>query len=157
MIEKIKTWIRQILLSNATPTEVSEALALGVFIGFTPTVGFHTWMALGLAVLFKKNKLVTIVGAYITNPITLIPIFYACFRLGEWIMGYDEPVGFSKTLFLHPFSLGAKILIPLWVGSLIVGLVSSIATYYLTLFLYKRFAARIAAYRKAHDDAQRRS
>ena len=152
MIKKFNHWIKQILLSNATPQEIAESLALGVFIGFTPTVGFHTWIALGLAVLFKKNKIATLVGAYVTNPFTLIPIFYFCFRFGEWILGYEEPAGFTKALFLHPFSLGGKILIPLWVGSLIMGLVSTVLTYYLSLFFLNRFSARIAAYRKAHHD-----
>lgn len=149
-MKKIKAWIRSILLSNAGPKEISEALALGVFIAFIPIIGIHTWLALGLAFLLKKNKVAVLVGVYVSNPITVLPILYACFELGQWMLGYDEPIGFHKDLFLNPYALGEKILVPLWAGSLVAGIVSTIATYYGTRFLYNRFADKIAAYRHAH-------
>lgn len=150
MLTAFKTKFKALLLSKVSPKEVSEAFALGVFISLTPTLGLHTWLALGLAALLKKNKLATLLGAYLTNPLTAIPVFYFNFRLGEWMLSYEEPAAFTKDVLLNPFSLGEKVLVPLWAGSLVVALVGSVVAYYLTLFLYRAFAVKLAEYRRRH-------
>ncbi|MEZ4263007.1 MAG: DUF2062 domain-containing protein [Polyangiaceae bacterium] len=56
---------------RAEPREIGWAVALGVFAGCTPAVGFHGGLALLLATIFKKNRLFCWIGSRIANAITL--------------------------------------------------------------------------------------
>ena len=47
------------------------AVAIGAFAGCTPAVGFHGWIAVGLATLFRKNRLFAWLGARISNMVML--------------------------------------------------------------------------------------
>lgn len=153
MLDRLKLLFRKLLLSNASPEELSSALALGVFITFTPTVGFHTWIALGLATLLKKNKIATLLGAHLNNPLTLIPVFYFNFQLGEWILGESQKITMSRDLLFHPFSMGTQLLVPLWVGSLIVAIGSALLAYYLSRLLFRIFKNELHHYREKHRHA----
>lgn len=150
MLKKFKTILRALLLSNATPREVSEGFAIGTFIAFTPTLGFHTWIALGLATLLKKNKIATLIGAYLTNPITVIPVFYFNFRLGEYLIGRDQAMAFNHEILLNIAQLGSNILIPLWIGSLAVAIPTTVVSYYLSLKLYPRIIQKFRKHPISH-------
>ncbi len=58
-----------------TPHRISIAFALGIFIGMSPLFGIHTLLGLAAAHILRLNRLVTIVGVYVTNPWTIIPIY----------------------------------------------------------------------------------
>ena len=55
-------------------------------IAFLPLVGFQTAIAIGLAALFRANKAVCVPIVWITNPLTLVPIYGGCLALGGWIL-----------------------------------------------------------------------
>jgi uncharacterized protein len=48
---------------HSTPWEVGWSVAIGVFCGCTPFIGFHMWMALGLATVFRLNRLWAFLGS----------------------------------------------------------------------------------------------
>ena len=78
------------LLGRAeTPERVAAALAVGVGVGFSPFIGVHIWMALALALIFRLNKIDTILGQFAGNPWTLPPSFAAGYHLGRFVLGYD--------------------------------------------------------------------
>jgi len=56
---------------RATPREVGHAVFLGVFAGCTPVVGLHGWVALGLATVFRKNRLYAWLGSRVSNMVLL--------------------------------------------------------------------------------------
>jgi uncharacterized protein (DUF2062 family) len=71
-----------------SPERVAAAVALGVGIGFSPFIGFHFFLAVALAFVFRLNKLDTVIGSFAGNPWTL-PAFYAVgYRVGRAILGY---------------------------------------------------------------------
>lgn len=82
--------IRLLLTVKGTPTELSLAFSIGVFIGMSPFLGLHTVLALAVASLFRLNKLVTLAGAYITNPWTILPIYTFGTWLGIKVMSHEE-------------------------------------------------------------------
>lgn len=51
---------------HSTPREIGWAVAVGVFSGCTPFVGFHMWIALALATLFRLNRLWSFLGSRIS-------------------------------------------------------------------------------------------
>ena len=79
------------LLGREEPPErVAAAIALGIGIGFSPFVGLHVWIALGLAILFGLNKLDTVLGTLVGNVWTWPPVFHFGYRLGHWMLGYSR-------------------------------------------------------------------
>lgn len=76
---------------RASPREIALAVGLGVVAGSTPAVGFHTAIALGLATLFRKNRLFCWLGSRVANTFTLPFIAIASVQLahglrtGAWL------------------------------------------------------------------------
>ncbi len=52
---------------RASPTEVGQAVFLGVFAGCTPAVGIHGWVAFLLATVFRRNRLYAWLGSRVSN------------------------------------------------------------------------------------------
>ncbi|BFM07456.1 DUF2062 domain-containing protein [Halioxenophilus aromaticivorans] len=100
---------------------VSVAFFLGLFIAFIPAPG---QMALGAfcAWFFRCNLPITLALIWVSNPLTMAPIFFFTYKLGTWIL--DTPVrtvesGFNWQWITTEISL---IWQPLLVGSLLTGL-----------------------------------
>jgi uncharacterized protein (DUF2062 family) len=76
---------------RASPREIGWAIGIGVFVGCSPTLGFHGVVALGAATLFKKNRLFCWLGSRICNVVTLPFIILAevqvahFVRTGAWL------------------------------------------------------------------------
>ncbi|MBX7147541.1 DUF2062 domain-containing protein [bacterium] len=135
MLKKLKLLLRNLLLSHVTPKEVAFSFAVGVFISFTPLLGFHTLLAAGLMVLLRKNKVAAIIGVWINNPITLFPMFYAAYETGLFIMG-EKKRELSPDSLMNIFNLGKEILIPLSLGGIVLGMVSAICSYFVVCKIY---------------------
>lgn len=76
---------------RGSPRQLAIAVALGVFVGCSPALGVHTLLALGLATLFRVNRLWTWIGSRMCNLVTLPFIVYAQvqvahrLRTGAWM------------------------------------------------------------------------
>ena len=68
--------IHKILHIDDTPHRLALGVALGVFIGWTPTIGFQSALVILMALIFKANKVVGLPFVWISNPFTLIPIYW---------------------------------------------------------------------------------
>lgn len=136
---------------RGTPEEVAKGLALGIFIGMTPTFGFQMVIALFFAWLLKENKLAALLGVWVTNPITA-PIIYATqYETGRIILGMDR-LSFPTELTLETFmNVGLEIIIPLCLGSLIHAIILGFLTYALTLrFIPSLRMIRVKRWPKRH-------
>jgi len=60
-----------------SPARVAAAFGIGAFIAFFPILGIHTGLALGIALLFRLNKVAILVGAWLNNPWTIAPMYSA--------------------------------------------------------------------------------
>lgn len=68
---------------------VSGAFALGLFCAFVP-IPFQMLLAAFGALLFRVNLPVSVALVWLTNPITMPPIFYFSYLVGAFIL--DTPV-----------------------------------------------------------------
>ncbi len=82
-----KVLVLDLLGREESAERVAAAIALGIGIGFSPFLGLHFVMALGLALLFRLNKIDTVLGTFAGNPWTWTPVFPIGYRLGRWILG----------------------------------------------------------------------
>ena len=118
---------------RGTPEEVAKGLALGIFIGMTPTFGLQMVIVLFFAWILKENKIAAIIGVWVTNPITAPFIYAAQYETGRLVLGMDRlhfPTEFSFETFTN---FGAEIMVPLCLGSLIHAVLWGLLTYALTL------------------------
>ena len=66
-------------------------MALGVFIGMTPTVPFHTVLALILAPLLGISPVTAYLGIWIMNPVTMAPIYLTAYKVGQFLLFRGSP------------------------------------------------------------------
>ena len=62
------------------------AFAIGLFNAFVP-VPFQMWLSAVAAIVFKVNLPLSVALVWISNPLTMPPMFYGCYLVGEWILG----------------------------------------------------------------------
>lgn len=98
---------------------VAGAFAVGLFMAFVP-IPSQMAAAAALAILFRVNLPISVALVWITNPLTMAPVFYSAYKLGQWVL--DAPhVPMHFELSLHwlmsdmllvwrPFLLGCFIL-----------------------------------------------
>ena len=99
----------------------------------SPLLGLHTVLGIAVAYLFGLNKFVTVVGVYITNPWTIVPIYTFSTWLGARIFGMDHVMPridwahLSVAELIHAFG---PLLLPFVVGSTLLGFLSAGFSYY---------------------------
>ncbi|WMW80648.1 DUF2062 domain-containing protein [Undibacterium cyanobacteriorum] len=65
---------------------VAWGLAAGVFCGMIPGP-LQMIAAISLAFFFRLNLPMAVVGTFLTNPLTIVPIYMAAYSLGQWLLG----------------------------------------------------------------------
>jgi uncharacterized protein (DUF2062 family) len=81
-------WLRynylKLLRINTDPTIFARGIAIGVFIGLTPTIPFHTVLMLLLSILSRGHFFAGLIVSYIIcNPLTMPLIYYASWFTGK--------------------------------------------------------------------------
>jgi len=108
---------------------VSMAFLVGVFTAFLPIPG-QVIVAATAAYLVRCNLPISVALVFITNPLTIPPIFFSTYQLGTWLL--DAPLmDLSSAAFTWEWinaELG-KLWKPLLVGSLCAGSFFSICSY----------------------------
>jgi uncharacterized protein (DUF2062 family) len=68
------------------PSVLARGVAIGTFIGITPTIPFHTVLTLLFAFIFRGSKIAALLAAVIvSNPVTFFPQYYASWQIGNWL------------------------------------------------------------------------
>lgn len=117
----------------------ARAFALGIFFALWP-IPFQMVAAALLALWWRVNLPVAIATVWITNPVTMGPIFYAEYRLGAWLL--DSPPGdFSFELSLRWLLEGMQdIWKPMLLGSLVFSVVAALLGYLVLNWIWMRQA-----------------
>ncbi len=78
----VRKFVALLLTEKLDPSRAAAAVFLGVFIGIMPIYGFHALAAVGLALLFRLNKPLTVAGTFISNPLLQPLIVFSSVELG---------------------------------------------------------------------------
>jgi len=147
-------WIRarrflalKVLHTDDPPHAIALGVGVGVFVAFLPLVGFQTVIAIAVAALLRANKIVCVPIVWITNPVTMWPIYYGCLRLGQAVTPWRASTTEDVKRLVHLANEGslvdptfwrrlAAVLgeagVELWVGCIIVGLALGIPAYFVS-------------------------
>jgi uncharacterized protein (DUF2062 family) len=125
------------------PWRIALALAVGVFISFTPFYFFQTLLALLVSTIFRLSKVATVAGAWLNLPWFAPLVYAAALRIGTLIVPETEAVTREALTILlrHGGSrswdsvreLISSVSVALLVGTTILGLVAAALTYVVAL------------------------
>ncbi len=147
--KKFVAFIEKVKQLNGDPHFVAFGMAIGVFVAVTPTIPFHTILAIGLAILLKASKPAAILGVWVSNPFTAVFLYVACYKTGYFfiedsheamksieilVAHLEGDAGFlEKITFLTEFAkIQVKPFMIMNVGGVILGLPSGLFAYLLT-------------------------
>ncbi|HNP34610.1 MAG TPA: DUF2062 domain-containing protein [Woeseiaceae bacterium] len=104
------------------------ALALGMFIAWLPFPG-HIVIATFTAMALRINIPVSILTTFISNPLTMYPMYYFAYRLGRRLLG-TPPTAFDFELSFHWLTEKFSVIWqPLMLGSLLLATISALVGY----------------------------
>lgn len=156
--DRLKRFVSEnILQLNDTPHRIALGVCLGFMIGASPTVGIQMILYFVAVTLIGANRVSGLGPIWLSNPLTMVPIYYTNWRIGRFLLTGDceasaeskaaiaelvaDPPGgqtgwFTRFLSLDfwqdavavLFSIGGE----LWLGSLLVGALLGGAGYYFT-------------------------
>jgi len=152
------TW-RRLMRLHATPHEIALGCAAGVFAAFTPFLGLQILLAVAIAFVLRVNVPAAVLGTFAGNPLSWPAIWAASYLTGAWILGLDpavsaEHVSHSAAVLAaaaadpNPVALDAAAttlrphVLPMVMGSLLVGLLAAALSYYPTRRAVRRFQNR---------------
>lgn len=162
LLIRLRPVLRWIVKLRSSPRAIAGGFAVGTFIAFTPTVGIQLILAVFLTTLLNVNRGASLIPVWITNPVTLAPIYTLNYWLGKKFVGGPPLADVSamfidlgktmarlefwniKDQFKAILQVGSEILLPLFIGGILIGLITGILAYLTSLKLLSIFFSRRA-------------
>lgn len=121
---------------HLTRHSVAGGTATGLFFAFMPIPG-QTLFAVLAAIGFRVNLPLAAVLTWVTNPLTMPPVFYLAYRLGAFILDHPvKPIHFEMT-----WSWVEGTVMSIWpallIGNLIFAVSASTGGYFLVKLLWR--------------------
>jgi uncharacterized protein len=105
---------------------ITAAFGVGIAVSFIP-LPVHLGLVVLLAIWWRLNVAVAIAGTYFVNPFTVVPVYFTCYRVGSWLLGYHPnhfKFRFTWNWLEHGLGPAWK---PFLVGCLVCGVITGIA------------------------------
>ena len=121
--------------------KLAIGFACGSMVSFTPFIGFHFFLAVFFAYIFRGNIVASLIGTFVGNPFTFPFIWIFIYKVGNIFFKNDQNVSLELT-FQSLFDQGYDILMPMLIGSLIVSIPIWLISYFTLKFLMSSFKKR---------------
>ena len=146
---------------KGSPEAIALGTAIGVVIAFTPTIGLQMLLGAAIATLVGASRPAAMIPAWITNPVTIPPIFAFTYWLGRLLWHgpsvaevYHTLESVAKALedlswyeFHNQFGaflrVGVDVYVCLMIGGLIVGGILGTASFPIVLRTVRASRAQI--------------
>lgn len=125
------------LLWHFNRKSVSGAFLVGMFCAWIP-VPFQMLIAAAIAIFAHVNLPLSVALVWISNPVTIPPLFYGAYKFGSWLLGtparefhFELSLEWLKTelsLIWEPFLLGC----------FVIGVTSSVISFVIIRLLWRR-------------------
>lgn len=135
-LRHLGSWLHNENLWHLNRYSASMAVFIGLFVAFLP-IPMQMLVAACLAIYLHCNLPVSVALVWVSNPVTMVPIWYAGYQLGAFLL--DTPVreinlDMSLDELTHEFSYIWK---PLWTGCIISGLFFASLGYWVVRILWR--------------------
>lgn len=153
--------VHKILGVHDSPHRIALGVAIGIFVTWTPTIGFQMALTLLLSTLLRANKVVGVPLVWISNPATLW-IYIPNYLLGCWLLREEPSTDRLVNALIQAFGVNDNglrerfvvlvqtlwdVLAPLMLGSVIVGAILGAICYLATyqgVLAYHRWRRQVA-------------
>ena len=104
---------------------VAWGVSVGLFMAFVP-LPFQMLLAVAAAVMISANIPVAVVLVWVSNPITVAPLFFAAYKFGAWLLAETpEKIKFEMSIDWVLTQL-VEIWQPFLLGCFVLGLASAV-------------------------------
>ena len=107
---------------------VVPAVALGAFFAFMPFPGHPLWAAFA-ALALRVNIPIAALTTFISNPLTIGPMYFFAYRLGAWLLGVPRKPFAIEMSFEWVTSTFVNVWQPMLLGCLLLGTASALLAY----------------------------
>lgn len=135
---------------QGSPHALAGGTAIGVFVGLTPTIPFHTVLIVCLTLVSRTSTLAGIIISWIVcNPLTYLPIYYLSAKTGNYLTPYQLNLQNVQVVLEQAMSgeglqsfisvligSGYEALVVLGVGGICFALPFTLISYYLALIFF---------------------
>jgi uncharacterized protein (DUF2062 family) len=143
VLNRLKERARSVLQLDDPTWRIALALAIGVFISCTPTFGFQTLIALGLAWVTRLSRAAMVLGVWINLPWVTPFVYAAALQLGSFILSHQPGFGGFWLMLV--------------VGTTIIGAAAAVVTYVVSYGALSRRRRALTAQAPSNVDAARNS
>ena len=113
---------------------VSAAFAVGLFLAF-PSQMLRAALA---AIVVRCNLPLAVALVWITNPLTIPPMFFFTYKIGTWILGIPPQVSSIELSLDWLVAQAGRVWKPLLTGSVLCGAVAGTIGYFASGWLWRR-------------------
>jgi uncharacterized protein (DUF2062 family) len=120
---------------NIDEYSLARGTALGLFISLTPTVGIQTLLMIIGSLIFRANFPLAFVVSFVSNPLTVAPLYYGFSRLGELLLAL-LPIARTPAA-----DLGGEIaeeVLAMLLGSMVIAIPAGLSGYFGFLWLWRK-------------------
>lgn len=160
-------WVEfKILHIEESPHKIALGLAIGLFVAWTPLIGLHIFVAIGLSFLLRANKFASFISVWVSNVFTFFIIYYPSYLFGRFILNFFDPERaltgrqvlhalnslfspanilnglYTKEYWKQFWGLTKSIGPELWLGSIIIGSAVAAAAYFVCISIIKSHRAK---------------
>ncbi len=147
--KRYQALILRVKTLHGDPHYIAMGMGIGVFVSATPTIPFHTVIAILLAFVLKGSKPAAAIGVWFSNPITIPVLYIWSYKAGIFLWGdsdselqvilnfihsMESELLFSEKYHIlfqflkHEFGVACSMV----AGGMIIGILPGILAYFLT-------------------------
>ena len=142
LLERLRVWawprvswsrstryfVMRMLRLSGTPYAIAAGCAAGVFVSFTPFIGFHVLLTMAVAWIIGGNIVAGLLASAIGNPLTFPFIWAGTYEIGQMMLSgrhQDAPITLGRELAANSFQHILPLIKPMLVGAMPLGLTAA--------------------------------
>lgn len=142
--QKLKEYFHEIFSVSKDPRNFAFSVAIGIFIGLFFPMGLQTIFLLPISILLGCNLFIAWLFTFISNPITIIPIYFFVFRIGELVTSLEISqikieILLNEMTLKSIFDLGKEGLLIFFSGAFVTALFSAFLAFIISFQLMKLY------------------
>jgi uncharacterized protein len=106
VMERLRGVWRRLMNLEDTPHRIAFGVAIGTWVAFQPIVGVQMVVGALVSRLLGANVVASLPMAWITNPFTIVPVYYSTYRVGIIFTGGEKTYDDIKRIFEQVADLG---------------------------------------------------
>lgn len=148
---QVRYYYLRFIRLRGDPHGLALGMAFGVFTGMMPIMPFQMALAVALALLFKGSKVTAALGTWISNPFNWYLLYYVSYKLGAFVLGVEGQNRMFSAIMAAVRSgedvmvvaekilaAGGLMAASFLIGGILMGMLASVPTYFIFLFVFRR-------------------